>query len=181
MKPQHRAQLASEIFAAVIIACLIAVVLYGMSLLNSPAVYRPSVRSVEPTRGTNKELQSPTLLGSDWIDHEDTERGVVGSSQRSSKWPTVRARFIATRGNDRCAVCGSVDDLNVHHVVPFHDDPSLELEPTNLITLCREHHFHVGHDPDCDGPERANWSKSNPNVRRDAERLRKKLNPQHQY
>lgn len=56
------------------------------------------------------------------------------SAKRSGKWPTVRSKHLLL--NDKCAVCGSVKSLEVHHIVPFHVDPSKELDPNNLITLC---------------------------------------------
>jgi 5-methylcytosine-specific restriction endonuclease McrA len=56
------------------------------------------------------------------------------SDKRSSKWDTVRKNFLKT--NSTCAVCGGKDKLEVHHKQPFHEHPELELDPTNLITLC---------------------------------------------
>jgi 5-methylcytosine-specific restriction protein A len=53
---------------------------------------------------------------------------------RSSKWPKVRAAHLVNHGE--CAVCGSLKTLEVHHIVPFSEDPKLELDPKNLITLC---------------------------------------------
>ena len=45
---------------------------------------------------------------------------------------------------DFCVICGTKDDLHVHHIVckrsilkPISGDFD---DPTNLITLCREHH-----------------------------------------
>lgn len=32
-----------------------------------------------------------------------------------------------------------------HHVVPVHIDPTRELDPANLITLCPPHHLLFGH------------------------------------
>lgn len=89
------------------------------------------------------------------------------SGDRSGQWPAVRAQFV--KHNPKCAACGSVAELNVHHVLPFHTHPELELETDNLITLCRTHHWFVGHDPDGPrGPQKPDWKKSNPSVRRDA-------------
>lgn len=149
-----------EILGAWVLITVITLAVIGVHLVMSSG----------PLPKETAQSGSPSLLGSDWIEHEQLA-GVVGSAPRSPKWPTVRANFIAD-GNDRCAVCGSRDDLNVHHVVPFHDDPSLELKPSNLITLCRQHHLHVGHDPDGPGAKSPNWSTSNPHVRRDADWLR---------
>jgi 5-methylcytosine-specific restriction protein A len=64
-------------------------------------------------------------------------------SERSSQWPAVQKKFIIL--NSVCALCGSLSSLNVHHIKPFHLHPELELDPANLITLCREHHMLFGH------------------------------------
>ena len=62
---------------------------------------------------------------------------------RSPRWGKVRRLFL--RDNPVCAVCGTGNDLDVHHLIPLSRAPSLELENTNLITLCRPHHFLCGH------------------------------------
>lgn len=90
---------------------------------------------------------------------------------RSPHWPTVERRYKKT--HPTCAACGRKSrlgwrQLDVHHVVPFHIDPTLELDPGNLITLCRglhankadQDHFTVGHH--------GNWSAQNPHVREEA-------------
>lgn len=95
----------------------------------------------------------------------ELEPGQVGAG-RSSKWPAVRAAYM--KGHPVCEACGAKTDLEVHHVVSFHTDPILELEPANLITLCRTDHLKLGHRCD-DG--HTNWGKcENPNVREDAAR-----------
>jgi hypothetical protein len=82
---------------------------------------------------------------------------------RSDLWPETRAAFVAK--NPACAACGKRIDLNVHHLIPFYLRPDLELVESNLITLCREHHFRVGHDPDGPWePERPSWRAYNPRV-----------------
>jgi hypothetical protein len=68
---------------------------------------------------------------------------------RSGKWPAIRRAHLDA--NPCCAVCGGTDKLEVHHKKPFHLDPALELDPTNLITLCEANkdgvncHLFVGH------------------------------------
>lgn len=86
---------------------------------------------------------------------------------RSNHWPTVRKHFLQVEGNNKCAACGSVKKLEVHHVAPFHLHPELELDPNNLITLCESKdvnniicHLHYGHDD--------NYKNINPNVVKDA-------------
>lgn len=101
---------------------------------------------------------------------ESAHDEMVGSA-RSDEWPKVRLAHL--RKNPYCEACGTVLELNVHHIKPFHTNPELELDPRNLITLCREHHFFVGHDPDGPwGSQKPDWKASNPRVRADARRLR---------
>ncbi len=53
--------------------------------------------------------------------------------------------------------------MNVHHMKPFHLDPPLELDPTNLISLCMgkfECHIRIGHGDD--------FKAYNPSVQVDA-------------
>ena len=74
---------------------------------------------------------------------------VALGEKRSSKWTSVRKAYL--KANPECALCFVQKDLNVHHIKPFHLFPHLELEPTNLITLCRSKylglncHLRVGH------------------------------------
>lgn len=97
--------------------------------------------------------------------------GMTFEGPRASEWVYVRNEFV--RRHPRCEACGSGYNLNVHHIKPFHLYPELELDEGNLITLCREHHFRIGHDPDGKGPAKPNWSASNPNVRSDAANMRR--------
>jgi hypothetical protein len=68
---------------------------------------------------------------------------------RSDQWPSVRKAHL--KANPVCAACGSSSFLQVHHIKPFHIEPNLELDPTNLITLCmskNECHLTLGHGDD---------------------------------
>lgn len=92
-------------------------------------------------------------------------------AKRSSQWRMVRAEHL--QSHPTCALCGGKRKLEVHHVVPFHVDPSLELSPVNLITLCEAKalgitcHQFMGH--------LGNYRLFNPNVLGDAEQWRGKL------
>jgi hypothetical protein len=83
-------------------------------------------------------------------------------SPRSGKWATVRKHHLEK--NPTCAACGGTTLLNVHHIQPFHIHPELELDPTNLITLCEDpmrlDHLACGHGFD--------WKSSIPTVVEDA-------------
>jgi len=81
--------------------------------------------------------------------------------QRSPHWPSTRDAFLKL--NAHCVCCGGTKRLQVHHVQPFHLHPDLELDPSNLITLCMfksECHLFIGHGDD--------WRSWNPDVRKDA-------------
>lgn len=86
---------------------------------------------------------------------------LAGEPPRSDKWPTVEHAFRAR--NPNCAACNGTEKINVHHKKPFHLHPELELEPSNLITLCMgedECHIRIGHGDD--------FKAYNPNVVIDA-------------
>ena len=91
-------------------------------------------------------------------------------SKRSSHWPTVRKHWL--KNNTECAACGSHNNLEVHHIKPFHLDRSLELDPANLITLCEESkrkcHLEIGH--------LGNFRNENPKVREMAWASKLKIN-----
>ena len=90
---------------------------------------------------------------------------------RSKQWPSVRKQHLKT--NPTCAVCGGKTKLEVHHKVPFHENPYLELNPSNLITLCESKsfgvvcHLFVGHS--------GNYKKINKDVDKDAVYWKQKL------
>lgn len=89
---------------------------------------------------------------------------------RSPKWRDVRDRFLIDNGSI-CAVCGKIKNLNVHHIIPVHVDKSLELETSNLITLCENRtlncHLWVGHI--------GNYSSYNIDVVSDAAKILEKI------
>ena len=64
---------------------------------------------------------------------------------RSPHWATVRKAHLAKE--PACAICGTTEEVEVHHVKPFHLFPQEELNPDNLVTLCnsRQHHLLFGH------------------------------------
>ena len=97
--------------------------------------------------------------------------GMLGAVSRSSKWPKVRAEFIKLYPT--CEVCGGNKKIEVHHMAPFHIYPELELEPSNLITLCESKnngvncHLFFGH--------LGNFKKYNPTVVNDSKTWKLKI------
>lgn len=81
---------------------------------------------------------------------------------RSPQWRKVRAQHL--KDYPKCEACGGTDNLEVHHVKPFHMYPELELTPSNHITLCEQKgklcHYFWGH-------LNLSWSTWNTHVRDD--------------
>jgi hypothetical protein len=90
-------------------------------------------------------------------------RPVFGAG-RDPRWRAVRAAHL--RGQPECQACAARRGLEVHHVEPVHLRPDRELDPGNLITLCRACHFAFGHCWD--------WGLANPEVRADCNQWRHK-------
>jgi 5-methylcytosine-specific restriction protein A len=68
------------------------------------------------------------------------------STRRSSHWNAFRDAYL--KEHTKCVACGSTVKLQVHHIKPFHIEPSLELDTNNLITLCMSKnscHLDIGH------------------------------------
>ena len=94
----------------------------------------------------------------------------LSSAPRSPMWPKVRATHL--KAHPVCEVCGHNLDLEVHHIMPYHLKPELELSPDNLITLGTKcptgnHHFFFGH--------LGSWQSYNKDVVADAAAWRKKM------
>jgi 5-methylcytosine-specific restriction endonuclease McrA len=91
----------------------------------------------------------------------------VFGAKRSSKWAKLRDSIVKEIG--RCPVCNGIDFLTVHHIIPFHLNPELELNRDNLVVLCENPkmncHFIFGH--------RRNWKDYNKNILEDIKVLRK--------
>ena len=88
-----------------------------------------------------------------------------GGVARSPLWRYVRAQHL--KKYPMCAVTGRTYNLEVHHIRPYHLEPSLELDSHNLITLNRDVHFIFGH--------LMNWSSYNKDIEKDARIMIKKM------
>lgn len=82
---------------------------------------------------------------------------------RSACWRKVRAEYLASVGG-KCEACGTSEDVEAHHVEPFKKNPARECDPTNVVALCRRHHFELGHA--------FSFQHYNPCVREDAAHFR---------
>ncbi len=92
-------------------------------------------------------------------------------AKRSPKWRKLRKVFI--NEHPRCFVCDSKKKVEVHHKVPFHIAPDLELKEDNLVSLCENKkygiccHLLIGH--------LGNYQRINVNVEYDMRTWRMKL------
>jgi hypothetical protein len=65
-------------------------------------------------------------------------------AKRSPGWSAIRKKHLLENGF--CAACGKTKNLEVHHIKPVHLFPDLELELSNLVTLCADPcHIVFGH------------------------------------
>lgn len=84
---------------------------------------------------------------------------------RDPRWPTARKFHLKIQ--DKCQACGKKKSLEVHHITPVHKDPSKELNPQNLITLCSTCHLLFGH--------LGSWYSHNEFVKEDSLVMRSKI------
>ena len=88
---------------------------------------------------------------------KDFSRGTLIEQSRSNDWEEVSSRYLSKHSH--CAYCDTSTGLVVHHIIPYHIDPTEELNTNNLITLCESNnnchlkHGHLG-----------NWKGFNPQI-----------------
>ncbi|MGZ3796491.1 MAG: HNH endonuclease [Pseudobdellovibrionaceae bacterium] len=89
--------------------------------------------------------------------------------KRSPQWHDFRKKHI----KEKCEVCESTENLELHHIIPVHISPKDELKPKNVITLCENKkdgltcHLAIGH--------LGSYKSWNVNVRKDAKAWAKKI------
>jgi hypothetical protein len=96
------------------------------------------------------------------------KKPVFSKKPRSPKWRKVRSNHL--KAFNQCVACGAKTSLEVHHIIPYQLDPSLELDPNNLMTLCESKsrcHWIIGH--------LLNWRSYNPKAMDDAMAFRLKI------
>lgn len=91
------------------------------------------------------------------------------ATPRSPAWKRLREQHL--RNNPLCEACGADKRVVPHHIVPFHVDPSRELDPLNLVSLCESPtfncHLFFGH--------LKRWDRHNPKVLEDARMWRARM------
>ena len=163
----------------IVATCVIGVVFFVLAnpkYQQTHAIVLGEPREVESERPILERLEAGELDDNLSTIVDKTEQpGIVGALPPRDEWMgkfrTARKHKLET--NPLCEACGDTADeaghLEAHHVISVKRieeeklDPSLKLDVNNFIILCRTHHHDCGH-PD-------GWSKSNPNVRRDAAKM----------
>ena len=122
-----------------------------------------------------------TIRGGDWgpvkrYNPKPETTGVRHTGLSATpEYAAARAKHL--RAHPSCACCGSVQNVEVHHVVPRHVSPSLECVPANLLTLCRS--MRVGMDCHLVIGHLGNWLNCNPKAKDDAAWWRARLKERH--
>ena len=89
----------------------------------------------------------------------------IDFGSRSGKWRNVRAEHL--KKEPECQACGRASNLEVHHIIPVHVNPDLELDESNLITLDHDCHLLFGH--------LMNWKSYNKDVINDCRGIKEKI------
>jgi len=101
-----------------------------------------------------------------WREHVEKPILDVISKKRSKYWRKIRNQYV--KQHPECAICGTTKSPEIHHIKDFSTYPELELETSNLITLCGKRcHFFFGHLLD--------WKSINPELIEDVEWMNQKI------
>ena len=60
----------------------------------------------------------------------------------NSRYRRIRASVIKL-DSEKCQLCGSINKLEVHHIIEKGKNPALIFDITNLITLCKKCHCRI--------------------------------------
>lgn len=64
----------------------------------------------------------------------------------NKEWSDFEKKYWKEHPEEKyCHMCGETKNVELHHIIPRHVDPSKILDENNLIPLCRECHFRFGH------------------------------------
>lgn len=91
------------------------------------------------------------------IDIVEVPKKKINHIPNKRKWLDIQRKFL--RHNKKCAVCGTENHIEIHHIIPVNIAPHLMFEESNLISLCRKGknchliHGHLG-----------NFNNFNPNI-----------------
>lgn len=80
----------------------------------------------------------------------------LARAERRASVPVTAKWQYSQLEMEQCAWCGRAVKLNRHHIIPQSANPALRDVRENLIVLCRECHFVLGH--------RCDWKQYNPDV-----------------
>lgn len=73
---------------------------------------------------------------------------------RSPHWFKLREEIVLS--HPFCSFCYCDKELEAHHVLPYYLWPEYELDRNNIVILCRDCHFKLGH--------LGNWKHYNPTI-----------------
>lgn len=71
-----------------------------------------------------------------WMGGKTKEKQIIRTSARYKK----HRQAVLERDGYKCTMCGSTDNLEIHHIHEFCEHPELVFEISNTITLCHNCH-----------------------------------------
>lgn len=161
MKPRSVSLIDLALVIAAVIVLVFMLVLSVDGLLNSVLDHISTfTRTADDPCGPvvyDTDPNAPETAFPNELDPEETAfylgpeplPGVYGATDhpRSPQWRGVRDKFA--RAHPDCAFykCSELTTKRqIHHLEPFHINPSRELDVTNLVSVCPKHHLYVCHN-----------------------------------
>ena len=74
--------------------------------------------------------------------HADKYDFNIESFKNKKKWLILKLLILNER-NRKCEVCGDDLELEVHHIIPRSEEPSLTFDKENLMVLCKNCHNEI--------------------------------------
>lgn len=72
-----------------------------------------------------------------WKNNKTPKNKKIRSSYKYQKW----RKLILERDNYKCALCGALENLEVHHIEHFAKSENKQTDINNGITLCKRCHI----------------------------------------
>lgn len=73
--------------------------------------------------------------------HRATYDFDIDGFENKKKWLELKSKILYEK--QKCEVCGTNRQLQVHHILPRFSNPELAMDLENLMVLCRECHVNI--------------------------------------
>lgn len=90
--------------------------------------------------------ESPDLVGAERMAFSfiraQMDKAATINHRATYEYKCWRAAVL-NRDNRICQICGTTSNLHAHHILPYHNHPTLRMDISNGITLCQTCHVNV--------------------------------------